>query len=80
MTRTHVAEPVTPEQRDFLSTLKRLEDAGLPAKRSALGLADRNADRVRQSCRVAGWVRWGGVPARWRLNQSGRDVLEGAPT
>lgn len=71
---------LTEGQRDFLSIL--LRHAGGPVSRAQLPLADREQDKVRQSCKRLGYAKfvggWRGKrrePMGWQLTEAGRAAL-----
>lgn len=69
---------MTEAQRDFLA---RLTDK--PTPRKNLPIADREQDKVRQSCRRRGWVEFVGgringqdYPMGWIVTPAGKTALE----
>lgn len=72
---------LTDAQREFLSILVRY--AGTPVHRSLLPLADREHDKVRQSCKrlglaefVGGWRGKRREPLGWQITEAGRRALQ----
>lgn len=63
---------LTAAQREFLGLLVRL-DKGKGVPRCDLRIVDRKADKVRQSCRKAGFAFYAG---RWCITPAGRAALE----
>lgn len=67
---------LTEEQREFLSALARYTAT---VTRRDLSLADRRADKARQSCRRNQWAefgRWeGDRKIGWRITDAGRRAL-----
>jgi hypothetical protein len=71
---------------DELALLKWLAPSDMPVPRSRMPLADRKADKVRQSCKRRGYIEFvGGImggayrPMGWRLTAAGRSALARAP-
>lgn len=59
------------EVMDFLRLLDK-HPAG--ATRSALPIADREQDRIRQRCKREGWAVW--RYGRWQITRAGRFALQ----
>lgn len=72
---------LTDAQREFLSLLARYD---VPLSRKHLPLADRTADRVRQSCRRLGYAEFVGgwinhttrITNGWTITDAGRRALQ----
>lgn len=62
---------LTDAQRDFLERVR--DGRNLPP-------ADRTEDKIRQSCRRAGWAEVAKNPRRWVITDAGRKALEGNDT
>lgn len=65
---------LTAAQREFLALLRRFDDANRRPCRSVIGLADRETDRMRQTCRKTGWAIY--QTGRWGITPAGRAALE----